>query len=173
MNIKTAVLSVLLALPMMTNAEVYNKNDLGLDSFLTNKGFNKISYSKLPTQHAVIHASINGVTGFFIIDSGASHTIIHEASLEKFKLKKINGVDQETGTGAGGVVAISQYQLNSFNLKGIDINVAKITGMDLSHVVDAIKETSDKHIDGLIGQDVLGAHHAIIDVASDFIYLQK
>ena len=44
--------------------------------------------------------------------------------------------------------------------------------MDLSHVVDALNPLTEEKIDGVIGQDIMEVHEAIIDTASNTVYLK-
>jgi len=50
-------------------------SELNLEQFLDDKGFVRIDYMKLPTHHALVEASINGKSGYFIIDTGAQATV--------------------------------------------------------------------------------------------------
>lgn len=149
-----------------------DSKELGLADFLAGKGFKQIRYTKLPSQHAVLKVIINGVEGHFVLDSGAGATVMHEASVKKFNLSDLATQNGDVATGVGGDVALTTYALNSLSIEGIAISVQELVSTDLSYVVDALNPLSDNEIDGVIGQDILGLHHAIIDIAEDVVYLR-
>ncbi|MFN4198185.1 MAG: aspartyl protease family protein, partial [Flavobacterium sp.] len=57
-----------------------------LPEFLKTNGYRSISFKVSKTQHLLIKASINGVKGNFILDTGASNSCIGYESIEKFKV---------------------------------------------------------------------------------------
>lgn len=170
MMLKVLALTVSL---MATNAlaNCHEKHS-ELDRFLAGKGYSKLCYSKLPTKHAVIEVTLNGKKSHFILDSGANVSVVHQEALPKFRLIPTKTIDHSSATGIGGNVNTQTFSVESLKIKDLAIEHDVIVGMDLSHVVTALGSLTTKTIDGVIGQDILSKHQAIIDVASGTIYLK-
>ena len=58
-----------------------------LKDFLLNKGYSKVKLKLTKTNHFEIKASINGVKGRFILDTGASSSCVGFEAIERFNLK--------------------------------------------------------------------------------------
>ncbi|MBU2997235.1 retroviral-like aspartic protease family protein, partial [Cellulophaga baltica] len=76
------------------------KNKMSLKRFLKNKGFIKTDLKLTKTNHFEIKASINGISGIFILDTGASNTCIGIDKTEKFKLNYKKSKIKAAGAGA-------------------------------------------------------------------------
>ncbi len=70
-----------------------------LKDFLINKGYSKIKLKFTKTNHFEIKASINGVTGRFILDTGASNSCIDINLAKKFKLTLKDSDTKAAGAG--------------------------------------------------------------------------
>mgnify|MGYP005685323163 CR=1 FL=1 len=60
-------------------------NNNTLKDFLNKQEFNNAKLHCVPSKHYKILAKINGVKGWFIIDTGASTTFVSHLTIEKFK----------------------------------------------------------------------------------------
>lgn len=170
MILKILVLSLTLA--SMNAVATCHKSQSDLDLFLETKGYNKLCYKQLATKHAVIDVTVNGRKAYFVLDSGASVTVVHRDSIPNFRLLPTEKVDYSNATGVGGSVDAQTYSVESFKVKHLNVEHPSIFGMDLSHVVNALNGYSKQPIEGVIGQDILSKHQAIIDIASNTIYLK-
>lgn len=152
-------------------AQCSKGKDNALDTFLANKGFTKLCFQKLASQHAIVEVSVNGFKSNFIIDSGASVSVINNSDVSKFRLIPASGIANVQATGVGGKVTTQSFMLDIFKIDQLKIKNKHIVAMDLSHIVDALTTVSDKEINGVIGQDILTRHKAVIDIASNTLYL--
>lgn len=143
-----------------------------LDKILLRKGYSIIKLKKINTNHFELKATLNGVNGRFILDTGASNSCIDFSLSEKFKLKvedsdtKAAGagaIDLETKTSSKNTIHISNWRYNSFNL----------VLLDLTHVNTALTEHNAEAVDGIIGADILEKGKAIIDYGSKRLFLKK
>ncbi len=160
---------------MFTSTVVANcssKNPSSLDRFLSKQGFNKFCYQKLSSQHAIVNVTINGQEAHFVLDSGASVSVVNNEELVKFRLIPTAQIDNAQATGLGGNVSAQSFNVDSLKIQNFKTNTTHIFAMDLSHVVNALNNISSVPIDGVIGQDILVAHEAIIDIASNTLYLK-
>ncbi|GAL73518.1 MAG: retropepsin-like aspartic protease [Nonlabens ulvanivorans] len=121
--------------------------------------------------HIITKASINGHTGRFIIDTGASATCLNQDLSEKYQLlsEKMN---QEIGTASGSL--IPQIAHNNIMQLGewIDNDCSLLT-MDMSFINQALKAEGMRSINGLLGADFLIKSKAIIDYSGKKIYLKN
>lgn len=143
-----------------------------LDKILLRKGYSIIKLKKINTNHFELKATLNGVKGRFILDTGASNSCIDFSLSEKFKLKvedsdtKAAGagaIDLDTKTSSKNTIQISNWRYNSFNL----------VLLDLTHVNTALTEHKAEAVDGIIGADILEKGKAIIDYGSKRLFLKK
>ena len=74
------------------------KNDLR--EFLLNKGYTKTKLRLTQTNHFEIKATINGIKGLFILDTGASSSCVGFDDAELFKLKVKASDVKAAGAGA-------------------------------------------------------------------------
>jgi hypothetical protein len=168
---KAIVITLCLFFSTINNASQFD-SELNLEQFLKDKGFVRINYMKLPTQHALVEVSINGKSGYFIIDTGAQATVIHQESAEKFNLVQENDLPSTEATGVGGSMRTRSYPIESLIIEGNAVSLSSVYSMDLSHVVDALNPLTEKKIDGIIGQDIMEMHEAIIETTSNTVYLK-
>ncbi|WP_375235144.1 aspartyl protease family protein, partial [Winogradskyella sp.] len=74
-----------------------------LKDFLIEKGYSKIKLKLTKTNHFEIRATINGVKGRFILDTGASSSCVGFEAIERFKLKVIDSEIMAVGAGASNM----------------------------------------------------------------------
>ena len=139
---------------------------------LSEDGYVALPLKKLATGHETIGAEVNGVGGRFIIDSGARLSVVNLGRLDHFEMTQADRLEADSASGGvGGAINIRQYQLRSFRLEGQVVLQPTLGSSDLSAVVAAIEAEVGLLIDGVIGQDTLIRHHAIIDIAEQRLLL--
>lgn len=143
-----------------------------LQKLLKKEDYKKIRFKVTKTQHLTMKAKINGVEGLFILDTGASNSCVGYESVELFKLKAVKSKTKAAGAGATSMDTqlASDNQLKIGNWKCSDFQVVIF---DLSHVNEALRQHRTKEVHGIIGADVLLQGDAIIDYASNYLYLMK
>src|SRR3970282_424609 len=143
-----------------------------LNDILKKEKYKKIKFKITKTQHLLIKAKINGVTGNFILDTGASNSCVGFESVTLFQLEAEDSKTKASGAGATGM----QTQTASNNTlqlglwKDIEFNLVIF---DLSHVNDALIQHKSKPVHGIIGADVLMKGKAIVDYYTHYLYLLK
>jgi len=142
-----------------------------LKDFLIEKGYSKIKLKLTKTNHFEIRATINGVKGRFILDTGASSSCVGFEAIERFKLKVIDSEIMAVGAGASNM----QTKLSKSNTLKIGNwkkqRVALIL-FNLTHVnLGLLKHNADA-VDGIIGADILKKGKGIIDYDKKYLYLK-
>jgi len=143
-----------------------------LKSILKRKGYTYIKLRTMATKHLEIKASINGVKGRFILDTGASSSCVGFEGIEKFNLQV-----QETDTKAAGAGAVDMETKvspkNSIKIKNWKYNAITLVVFDLTHVNTALEQQSELKVDGILGADILEKGKGIIDYKKKRVYLKK
>jgi hypothetical protein len=133
--------------------------------------YKKINFKVSKTQHLLIKASINGVKGNFILDTGASNSCVGFESVELFKLTADNSTTKAAGAGATGmdtqIAKDNLLQLGSWKDTEFHLVI-----FDMSHVNEALRQYKAKPVQGIIGADVLLEGKAIIDYYNHCLYLK-
>ncbi|MDN3678196.1 retropepsin-like aspartic protease [Flavobacterium paronense] len=142
-----------------------------LQDLLKKEKYKKINFKVSETQHLLVKATINGVSGNFILDTGASNSCVGFEGIDKFGLKAGKSKTKASGAGATGMFT----QLAKNNLlqigrwKTLDFHLVIF---DLSHVNEALQQHKAKPVHGIIGADILLEGKAIIDYYNHCLYLK-
>ena len=143
-----------------------------LRTFLEHHDFTKIKMKLTKTNHFELSASINGTTGRFILDTGASNTCIGLDKVRHFALTPTESDIKAAGAGASA--------MDTFVADGNTITIGawtkrrqKIVIFDLVHVNQALVHENSAPVDGIIGADLLKKGKAIIDYGKKVLYLKR
>ncbi|HWS60166.1 MAG TPA: retropepsin-like aspartic protease [Flavobacterium sp.] len=143
-----------------------------LPYILKKENYKKIKFKVSKTQHLLIKASINGVKGNFILDTGASNSCIGFESVELFFLEAKKSKTKASGAGATGMFTQistgNKLQLGNWKHTSFDLVI-----FDLSHVNKALVAYKAKPVHGIIGADILMKGKGIIDYYNHCLYLLK
>ena len=142
-----------------------------LQKTLRNNKYKKINFKVSKTQHLVLKATINGVKGSFILDTGASNSCVGFESIELFQLKAGKSKTKASGAGASGMFTqlAKNNTLQLWRWKTEDFHLVIF---DLSHVNEALQHHKSKPVHGIIGADVLLQGKAIIDYYNHCLFLK-
>jgi len=142
-----------------------------LKKLLLKKNYTKIPLLLTPTNHFEIRAKINGVTGRFIVDTGASNTCVGIDKIEFFNLKTKESKIKAAGAGATDMHTMLSKK-NEIEIGNWKKNKVKIVLFDLVHVNTALTTHDAMPVDGIIGADILKKAKAIIDYKKRCMYLK-
>ena len=142
-----------------------------LHEVLKKEKYKKINFKVSKTQHLLIKASINGIKGNFILDTGASNSCVGFESIERFNLKA--GKSKTKASGAGGTGMFTQIAKNNILKIGRwKTEEFHLVIFDMTHVNQALQEYKAKAVDGIIGADILLEGKGIIDYYNHCLYLK-
>ena len=143
-----------------------------LNEFLTKKGYVKIKLRLAKTNHFEIKATINGVKGLFILDTGASSSCVGFDSADTFKLKAEASKIKASGAGATDMDT-QVAKKNNINIGSWKKTNFVLILFNLTHVNTALISHNSKPVDGIIGADILKKAKAVIDYEKKYLYLKK
>jgi hypothetical protein len=124
-----------------------------------------VTVDKVP----VVKGTLNGKEAYFIIDSGASISILDRAQVGKYKFQ-IGDTMNGSISGYGG--ESSPNEANNINLIIGDVKFdGKYRTQDISNIVSSIQSSSGIKIVGIIGSNVMKKKGIIIDYDNNSLYI--
>jgi len=142
-----------------------------LKDFLINKGYSKIKLKFTKTNHFEIKASINGVKGRFILDTGASSSCVGFEAIDRFNLIVKDSEIKAVGAGASNMMTkisnSNDLKIGKWKKKRVALIL-----FNLMHVNDGLMNHDAEPVDGIIGADILKRGKAVIDYEKKYLYLK-
>ena len=154
---------------MPSSAKKYGMENL--QQLLKKNKYKKIKFRITKTRHLLLKAKINGISGSFILDTGASNSCVGFECVEFFSLDAKKSRTKAAGAGATGMTTqVSKY--NSLEIGRWKSKELHLVIFDLSHVNEALTQHKAKPVNGIIGADILIEGKAILDYENCSLYLQ-
>ena len=145
---------------------------MGLKKLLTERGYYSVKLKKTKTNHFEIKASINGIKGRFILDTGASNSCVGLEEIVHFSL--ITEDSEHKAAGAGTAEIETQIsKRNNLKIGGFQLKKVDLVVLDLEHINNALTKQEATSVNGIIGADILEQGKAIIDYNKKKLYLSK
>lgn len=142
-----------------------------LKKFLLARGFSVLELERTQTDHIAVQASLNGVAGRFIVDTGASNTCVGLDRLTHFGMESETSEVKAAGAGSAELeTAVSPHNhlvVGEWEQPGLQVVL-----IDLSHVNQALVAHLAEPVDGILGADVLRLARAVIDYRKNRLYLK-
>ncbi len=142
-----------------------------LRKFLIQKEYHRIKLVFTKTNHFEVKATLNGIEGNFIVDTGASNSCVGFEAVEKFGLFAQDSDVKAAGAGATDMLT-QLSQKNSIQIGSWLRNRVSLVLFDLNHVNAALIAHQAEPVDGIIGADILKRGKAIIDYERICLYLK-
>ncbi len=144
-----------------------------LDSLLRAQGYTAISLRRVGNGLDTVSMRVNGAMGTFLLDTGASNSVIDQRALSQFRISRSSLLRSDTAIGAGGDVTLSSYAISGLTINGRDFGLKQISAADLSSVISAFGRDTGIRLDGIIGQDVMIGFDGVIDTKSRTLFLRQ
>ena len=143
-----------------------------LKNFLKSKDYINIPLVLIENNHFELVASINGVTGKFILDTGASNTCVGMDKIAFFEMASEATDIKAAGAGASEMETLISIK-NKIQIGEWKKKKQKVVLFDLTHVNQALVSHNALPVDGVIGADLLKKGKAVIDYNKKCLYLKK
>ena len=125
----------------------------------------------LTTNHYVLVATLNGVEGRFILDTGASTTCVSAELTAHFHLNAKPSKEKASSASANEldteVAHHNELVIGSWSSKRRSVVL-----FDMQAVNHALQKLDIKSVNGIIGADILQSTKAVIDYQNDWLYLK-
>jgi clan AA aspartic protease (TIGR02281 family) len=142
-----------------------------INSVLREQGYIGIPTRRLRSGHYQATAQVDGQRLSLIIDSGASTSILDNASAVRLGLSVRRSRTRVSGLGAPAQRALSG-RLDDVRLGALRLDSLAVMVLDLSHVNQSLREDGIERADGVIGADLLAERRAVFDFTSGVLYLR-
>jgi clan AA aspartic protease (TIGR02281 family) len=153
-------------------APEYRPGEAGtVDHALCLLGFEAVPLRETTTGHHLVQATVNGRSGSFVLDTGANATVIDSKHAQAFGLSGGSAGLRGVAGGLAGAATANQVSIETFGIGSLQIRQRRIVTADLGQLLETLGRFSGTPVYGLIGQDVLTEHRAIVDVAKPMLYL--
>ena len=126
-----------------------------LKKILKKKNYIHIPLKRMVTNHLELNASINGVQGRFILDTGASNSCVGLDCIELFQLDAEESETKAAGAGATNMETL-QSKKNHLQLGNWQTKKCHLVLFNLAHVNKALTDHHAEEVHGIIGADILG-----------------
>lgn len=124
----------------------------------------KIEELQDESYHVFVKVKVNKRVCRFLLDTGASKTVIDESFLhEKLKNQHVNKLDSSTSSLHDTVHESQVTRLKEISLESITLKDYLVAVIDLSHVNVTYSQVKRKSIQGILGSDILFDLRAVID----------
>jgi len=143
-----------------------------LKEFLLERDYIKIKLKLTKTNHFEVKATINGVKGLFILDTGASNSCVGFESIQAFGLQVKDSKVKAAGAGAIDMETQISKQ-NNLKIGAWKKDKIVLVLFNLTHINTALTNHNASPVSGIIGADILKKGKAIIDYEKKYLYLKK
>jgi len=110
----------------------------------------------------IVKAEINGKKAYFIVDSGATSSLIALEVCNDYGVIVQTASQQITGVGA----STKMYQSNAI-ISCEDVNISPVKATPLSNLIQSVKSRCFIKIAGVIGSDAMRENKLIIDYSNN------
>lgn len=138
---------------------------------------NKKKYTEIPIRlnaigHLDVKVTIDGITTSFLVDTGASNTVI-DIGFAKENLQEFKAIDEQGGGVGTSAMALFHKKADLFKINDFEIPSFDLYATDFQHVKDSLaKKGITETCNGVIGADILIRYNAVIDYKKERLYLK-
>ena len=123
--------------------------------------------------HLICKAKINGKNARILIDTGASRSVFDQERILLFVNDKSFVQNEKLSTGLGtNSMPTSSVTLKSFKVGDLKMDNFLAILLDLQHVNVTYGTLGHEAIDGVLGNDILVKHKAVIDYNKKILKLR-
>lgn len=122
---------------------------------------------KLSNNLIIVNASINGVSGPMILDTGAGRTVVNRKAARMLGLQETH--ESCTGRGAGGEVEMVSTTIESLAIGSVSQADLTPVTMDMADLCEQL----ESEVHGIIGFDFLSKFKLTIDYPKQQLALEK
>ena len=142
-----------------------------LYQLLRSKGYTRVRLQTLPTNHYAVVATLNGVNGRFILDTGASSTCVSTELAMHFHLNAKPSEEKASSASANELDTEVAHH-NALKISTWYSNRRSVVLFDMQAVNLALQKLDIEPVDGIIGADILKSTKAVIDYQNNWLYLK-
>jgi len=150
----------------------YTNQSITNQLLIDENDYEKIQLTLLNSGHLSLTAKLNYVKGHFILDTGASTTVVDKKHRKKFRLVTTDS-KKVAKTAGGAQLKMEVSNENTFEFEQLVLENYKVSLIDLRYINYSFQKMGIQNIDGIIGNDLLKSRMGIIDYGNLVLYLKK
>jgi hypothetical protein len=154
---------------VMTSSDTSN---LPIKEFLERKNYHRIPLSVNSLGHFELEGLVNGTKGNFIVDTGASGTVINVGDIDSFSLMTLSDSEDKAAGLGTTTLHVQKSKGNKIVFNGFEITDWEVGIIDLEHVNHALGDKGAATVNGVIGADIMNTYEAVIDYGEKDLYLR-
>ena len=144
---------------------------LRLHPFLS-ESYLQLPLKRMRTGHLCLQLQINGFSGRFLVDSGASKSCVSFQLQEAFQLTTNAPAIAAAGAGTDKLHA-QPTKASNIQFKQIPLGRLSFLLLDMEAINATIMEEGEQPIDGILGADFLRKKSAVITYKPNRLYLKQ
>jgi hypothetical protein len=123
--------------------------------------------------HLEAEVSIDGIKTKFLIDTGASNTVI-DINFAKENFLEFAAISDQGGGLGTSQMSLHHKQVKSFRINDLEIKDFDLYATDFTHVKESLtKKGIEEPSTGVIGADILINYNAVIDYEKKILFLRN
>jgi predicted aspartyl protease len=135
------------------------------------RSFRRIRMQESEGANLYVPGSINGTKARLMVDTGAPGTLLHSQFVVRMKIPTEKSRFMSIGVNVPGsrlhLANITNFSVGSMHMQGPRVGVTNLQGV-IHHGLD-----DSLPVVGLLGSQMLGEYHAIIDLGRKSLYLKR
>ena len=145
---------------------------MDLKDFLEEQGYTRVKLKRTITNHFEIRATVNGVKGSFILDTGASKSCLGMEEIDHFGMSTEETEHKASGAGPTEIETLISNK-NTLKIGKFKLTDTVLILIDLQHINSALEKQDATPVNGIIGADILHEGKAVIDYDKKYLYLKR
>ncbi|UCC74700.1 MAG: clan AA aspartic protease [Gemmatimonadota bacterium] len=146
------------------------KRASALAEHLESNGYIRVLLERTSIGQLLVQARVNGQPMNMILDTGASHTLLHREAAKRIGVER--HASSCEATGAGGSSETATASLREFRLDEISLGPRTVPVIDLGGVNARLESAGLSPVDGVLGVDVLGEADAVVEFEHATLFLK-
>lgn len=142
-----------------------------LKTFLKKQGYVQVKLKKAKTEHLLMKGAINGIEAKFLLDTGASGTVMDLNQAEKYNLTYEKEDKDEAAGLTGNKLELFNSEKTNLFLNDFEIQDFSFKLIDLGPLSAALAAEKVKGVCCIVGADILDKYKAIIDYTKLNLFL--
>jgi len=167
----TAVIIFVFSLAVMCSAEAKADDNPELQMVLVEQGWFAVPLAKNKFGHYTAQATINGHDANFLVDSGATTTVLDTDFIDDIEVDTKKSKILAVGVG-GKQGFLKAAQITQLSIGDLQVGESDIKVMSMDHVNHIYEKHGVKPLTGILGADYLRSHQSIINLESQVLWLK-
>lgn len=126
---------------------------------------------RLTTGHDLVEASIDGRALWLLVDTGTQGLVLNESELEAFGVDASVVLETIEGAGIGGPLIATRHPVAAVSIRNGPAAPGTVLATDLGPVLAGISRLADRPVRGILGQEVLRARGAVLELGAGRLLL--